>query len=170
MVVGEEMGKVIAAQAGDSAAAAQLAKAYMPLIKHAAALVNKCRRYELYDDAFGTAQLAFWRCVIDFDAERDVHFGAYAKLRIVGAVKDLLRYNKVRDELPLEYAENESVPPPEENCIDGLTFTDREQQVMHLLNAGYKEKEIARLLRRSQQSVSKTRLRLKAKIKAVLAN
>ncbi len=168
MTIDEERAKIIAAKAGDEAAATELVEAYMPLIKHAAGIVNKRFRYELYDDALGTAQLAFWRCVVDFDEGRCASFAAYAKLRVIGAVKDLLRKDKGGGELPLEYAANESAPAKSSLLIDCSNLTDMERKVAKLLYEGYKEREIAGMVNRSQQAVSKTKLRLKAKIKSAL--
>ncbi len=43
------------------------------------------------DDAFGAGLLGYWKAVKDFDPERRVPWGAYARLRIRGAVLDEAR-------------------------------------------------------------------------------
>ena len=70
MTVTEEREIIAKAQAGDEFAKSAIYEAYAPLIKHAAALANKRYRFELYEDALGAANLAFWRCVLNFSDDK----------------------------------------------------------------------------------------------------
>ena len=169
MTIAEETKIIAAAKAGDEDAAVKLVGEYMPLIKHAAAVVNKRGLYALYDDAFGAAQLGFWRCVTEYDGSRGANFAAYAKLRVVGAVRDFLRNERKNgDNAPLEEAENIGAPPPADTCTSLPPLSRAERDVLRLLVAGYKEREIAEFCGRSQQTISKTKMRLRKKFAAHL--
>ena len=164
MTIDEERNIIAAAKAGDEQAAQTLYDAYMPLMKHAAATVNKRGKYFLYDDALSTAYLAFWRSVLEFDDSRGANFAAYVKLRVVGAVKDFLRAEKSDNDLPLESAADQCVFM-DEAPLDLPDFTAREKDILTLLQSGFKEREIAAFVACSQQAVSKAKTRLFRKLR-----
>ena len=74
------------------------------------------------------------------------------------------------DVLPLEDAANECSLDDEPNILspDELNLTDNEKKVWQLLAAGFKQREIARLVGYTPQSVSKTKMRLKKKLRTYL--
>jgi hypothetical protein len=74
-----------------------LAEAHLGLARSIAAKYA-AKLPRLADDLESAALLGLWRAALDFDAGRGVPFGAYARLRIAGEVRDLLR-----GRLPLGY-------------------------------------------------------------------
>jgi DNA-directed RNA polymerase specialized sigma24 family protein len=77
--------------------AGPLAEAHLGLARSIAAR-HAVRLPRLADDLESAALLGLWRAALDFDAGRGVPFRAYARLRIAGEVRDLLR-----GRLPLGY-------------------------------------------------------------------
>jgi hypothetical protein len=74
-----------------------LAEAHLGLARSIAAR-HAAKLPRLADDLESAALLGLWRAALDFDAGRGVPFRAYARLRIAGEVRDLLR-----GRLPLGY-------------------------------------------------------------------
>jgi RNA polymerase sigma factor (sigma-70 family) len=67
-----------------------LAEAHLGLARSIAAKYA-ARLPRLADDLESAALLGLWRAALDFDPGRGVPFAAYARLRIAGEVRDLLR-------------------------------------------------------------------------------
>jgi hypothetical protein len=67
-----------------------LAEAHLGLARSIAAR-HAAKLPRLADDLESAALLGLWRAALDFDAGRCVPFRAYARLRIAGEVRDLLR-------------------------------------------------------------------------------
>ena len=160
LTLAAENALITAAQKGDKEAGEQLFRLYLPLIKRAAGIANKRRRFDLYDDAYQAASEAFWKGVLVFDPKKGSPFAAYVRLACVGAARNVLREDRRRgatlsleQELEL-HGDTLGAPAPEVFDEAALPLGEKELWVAKALLIGIKPAEIAAKLRVSPQRVS----------------
>lgn len=100
----EDTGALVArAQAGDSAAKEELCRRYEPLIA-ASARVYKGPHAD-WEDLMQAGYVEFLAAIRDFDVERGVYFGHFARLRVRGGVRTAIRRQERRlqaEQMPVE--------------------------------------------------------------------
>ncbi|MBR2214328.1 MAG: sigma-70 family RNA polymerase sigma factor [Selenomonadaceae bacterium] len=179
----EELKLLKDAQGGDKEAMTRLVAQYEPLIGKA---TSQAHLRVVREDALSVAHLAFLEAVASFEADREVMFAAYARKKVYGDLHTFFRQECrrwQREFSPTESCDEElsfwdTIPDERDGTAECLaeeaikkaiaSLTTGERQLLDLLLAKTGQKDIARILGVSQQTVSYRRGLLRKKFKSLL--
>lgn len=167
---------------GENDAFSEIAEQYRPLIE--SCIYHYVDRFD-YDELEQEALIALYRAACSYDpAVNNVSFGLYAKICINNSLISLLRSSKkfdVASTQALDTSDSEyEILDPSVDYINKESFlaldsfvkkslSAYEYSVFRLYIEGYRFKEIARMLHRTDKSVEGAVMRLKNKLRNSLS-
>ena len=153
-------------------------KQYRPLIDSLSFQFSSNLPDEERDDLFQEATIAFFNALEQYDPERKIAFGYFAKVCISNRLIGYLR-KRTTIPLPLENVELTAEEDPSKRLRDEeayralcgqlqIILSDFEYRVWMLYVAGRTAREIAKMVEKDQKSVENTLARARRKIRKSL--
>ena len=168
---------------GEDEAFSEIVEQYRPLIE--SSLYHYVDRFD-YDELEQEALIALYRAACSYDPKvNNVSFGLYAKICISNSLISFVRYSKKNESVyadPIEKADGDvAVCDPSVDYINRESFllldryvkdslSEYEYSVFRLYIEGYRYKEMACILNKTEKSVEGAVLRMKNKLKNSLNN
>jgi RNA polymerase sporulation-specific sigma factor len=172
-------------RANDQAAFEQLLCKYTPLLDAAVARFTNAERTKPYvDDLRQEAILVFYNAILNYDIDNEsVEFGLYAKICVTNALISQLRMlSKIKTEQltdEVEGAELSDESEPADRLIENESLkridsvirgnlSSLEYRVWCLYASGRTARDIAKLVGKSEKSVTNAIYRIRKKLRALL--
>ncbi|MCI8589257.1 MAG: sigma-70 family RNA polymerase sigma factor [Clostridiales bacterium] len=159
------------AKKGDEKALSMLLTAYRPMINHAISFYYSGLSAVGFtmEDLQQECSVALFKAVEQFDGERGVSFGAFAKRCVRNRLISIYRANHKKErKAKKDFCEIQAAPAVFVDRTEWIyalenKLTAYEKQVWSYYSKGYKPAEIAKLLGRDVKSVYNSLCRIRAK-------